>query len=52
MSAPGHIDSFSVAHLPIVEEYAHRMGLMEIIDMPLSCGIPLKHELLKPGSSS
>ena len=39
MSAPGHIDSFSVTHLPIVKEYARRMGLVEIIDVALSCGM-------------
>jgi hypothetical protein len=39
MSAPVGIDSFSVAHLPIVKEYARRMGLVEVIDEALSCAM-------------
>jgi transposase len=39
MSAPDDIGSFSVAHLPIVKEYAQRMGLVEIIDGALNCGM-------------
>jgi transposase len=39
MSAPVGIDSFSVAHLPIVKEYSRRMGLVEVIDVALSCGM-------------
>jgi len=39
MQAPGDIDSFSAAHLPIVKDYAHRMGLVTIIDDALACGM-------------
>ncbi len=39
MSAPDDIGSFSVAHLPIVKEYAQRMGLVEHIDNALKCGM-------------
>jgi transposase len=39
MLAPDGIDSFSAGHLPIVKEYAHRMGLVEIIDNALACGM-------------
>jgi transposase len=39
MSAQDDIASFSVAHLPIVKEYAQRMGLVEKIDDALNCGM-------------
>jgi hypothetical protein len=37
MSAQDDIASFSVAHLPIVKEYAQRMGLTEKIAIFSSC---------------
>ena len=39
MSAQDDIASFSVAHLPIVKEYAQRMGLVGKIDGALNCGM-------------
>jgi len=39
MSVQDNIASFSVAHLPIVKEYAQRMGLAETIDSALNCGM-------------
>jgi len=33
------IGVFSLAHLPIVKEYAQRMGFVEIIDRALCCGM-------------
>ena len=39
MSAQDNIASFSVAHLPIVKEYARRMGLVEKIEDALNCGM-------------
>ncbi len=39
MSVQDNIASFSVAHLPIVKEYAQRMGLVEKIDSALNCGM-------------
>ena len=39
MLAQDSIASFSVAHLPIVKEYARRMGLVEKIDSALNCGM-------------
>ena len=39
MSAQDYIASFSVAHLPIVKEYAQRMGLVDKIDGALNCGM-------------
>ena len=39
MSAQDDIASYSVAHLPIVKEYAGRMGLVEKIDGALICGM-------------
>ena len=34
-----HMESFTLAHLPIVKEYAHRMGFVEIVDRALTCGM-------------
>jgi hypothetical protein len=39
MQASDDIGSFSATHLPIVKEYAHRMGLVRIIDDALACGM-------------
>lgn len=39
MSTHDDIASFSVAHLPIVKEYAQRMGLVDKIDVALNCGM-------------
>ena len=39
MSVQDDVASFSVAHLPIVKEYAQRMGLVEKIDGALNCGM-------------
>jgi transposase len=39
MSVQDDIASYSVAHLPIVKEYARRMGLVENIDAALICGM-------------
>ena len=39
MSVQDDIASYSVAHLPIVKEYARRMGLVENIDGALICGM-------------
>ena len=39
MSVKDDIASYSVAHLPIVKEYARRMGLVENIDGALICGM-------------
>ena len=39
MSAQDNIASFSLEHLPIVKEYARRMGLVEKIDDALDCGM-------------
>jgi hypothetical protein len=49
MSAPGDIANFSVAHLPIVKEYAQRMGLVEIIDGALNCGMHTSPGKIVPG---
>ena len=39
MSSQDDIASISVTHLPIVKEYAQRMGLVEKIDDALNCGM-------------
>ena len=33
------MEGFTPAHLPIVKEYASRMGLVKIVDQALSCGM-------------
>ncbi len=33
------LDGFSLSYLPIVKEYASRMGLMETLDRALNCGM-------------
>ena len=35
------MDSFSLSHLPIVKEYANRMGLVETLDSALVCGMKI-----------
>jgi transposase len=34
-----NMESFTLAHLPIVKEYAHRMGFVEIVNRALTCGM-------------
>lgn len=41
VQAVEELESFSMAHLPIVKEYAHRMGIVEIIDNALPCGMQI-----------
>jgi len=33
------LQSFSMAHLPIVKEYAHRMGFVDLANRALDCGM-------------
>ena len=33
------LDGFSLSYLPIVKEYASRMGVMETLDRALNCGM-------------
>jgi len=35
----GEMGSYSLAHLPIVKEYAQRMGIVEIVDRTINCGM-------------
>jgi transposase len=37
MPSPGEIEAFVTAHLPIVKQYAARMGLVDIVDRELDC---------------
>jgi len=39
MATEGDLQSFSMAHLPIVKEYAHRMGFVELVNQVLDCGM-------------
>ena len=39
MPAPGEIEAFVTAHLPIVKQYATRMGIVDIVDRELACGM-------------
>ena len=39
MADGGDLQSFSLAHLPIVKEYAHRMGFVGLVNKALDCGI-------------
>lgn len=43
------IDSFILAHLPIVRAYAERMGLVEVIDQALPCGMKASPGKVTPG---
>ncbi len=46
MSAQDDIASFSVAHLPIVKEYAQRMGLVGKIDGALKVVSNINYTLI------
>jgi transposase len=39
MVIDGDLQSFSLAHLPIVKEYAHRMGFVAVVNQALNCGM-------------
>jgi len=39
MGAAGKVGSLTLAHLPIVKEYARRMGLVELVDRALVSGM-------------
>src|SRR4030067_43202 len=39
MKMRAEVESFTLAHLPIVKEYAYRMGLIEIVDRVLVSGM-------------
>ena len=41
MGAEGEVESLTLAHLPIVKEYARRMGLVELVDRALVSGMQL-----------
>ena len=41
MGAAGEVGSLTLAHLPIVKEYARRMGLVELVDRALVSGMQL-----------
>ena len=41
MRAAGEVGSLTLAHLPIVKEYARRMGLVELVDRVLVSGMQL-----------